>query len=333
MDEPISIALSGCGGFSKQRAQGAIEATGLFRVVACYDVVGSAAAEAAEHFGARPYASYEDAVAADGVEAVAVMGPNDVHRDQAVAALDAGKHVFVEKPIANTASDGIAMVRAADRAGRVLMVGHHTRRLVPFRLLQQAVASGQLGRPLSGEAQFSHAGGKHLAPEAWRSDPARCPGLPLNVIGVHLVDVLNMLFGRPRRVAALHRRALVPRNDDCTATLVAYDPPVLATVVSHYATPTVHWLRVVGTEGVAEVHDGGTVFVMRNEAGQTRREEHPERLSMAEEFREFARAIRHGEPVETDGRGGVLAAAVTEASVISAREGRFVDVDELLGDF
>jgi len=330
MADKVQIALLGCGGFSGSHAQPAMAECGLIQVVACYDPGREAARQASEQWGARVCDSAEEAVRADGVEAVAVMGPNDVHREQAEAAFAAGRHVFVEKPIANTAADGMAMVRAADRAGRILMVGHHTRRLAPFRRVAEALASGKLGRPVCAEAHFSHAGGKHLAADAWRADPAQCPGLPLNVIGVHLVDVLNMLFGPPRRVAAIHRRAIVPTNDDCTATLVAYDPPVAATVMSHYCTPHVHELRVLGTEGVAEVHRGGTVYEFRSESGDVQREEHAEKLSLGEEFAVFARAVRGGAPVETDGRAGVYAAAVTEASILSAREGRFVDIEEIV---
>lgn len=333
-DARVRLALLGCGGFSAGNIQPVLEATGLFDIVACYDPATEAAEAAARRFGGRPCRSFLEAVSAEGVEAVAVLGPNDVHREQTVAALGAGRHVFVEKPMANTVADGMAMVRAAEAAGRTLMVGHVTRRIVPFRLARDAVRSGRLGRVLSAEAHFSHGGGKTLPPDAWRADPARCPGLPLNVIGCHLTDVLNMLLGRPRVVAALHRRALVPTNDDVTATLIGYDAPVVATLVSHYAAPVVHELRVVGTEGVVEVHEHGLAFTYRGATGGvTERQEFRDRRTLAEEWEEFARAVRHGGEVETDGRGGVYAVAVTEASVLSAREGRLVHLGELLGDF
>jgi len=328
----VGLALVGCGGFSRDRAQAALERTGMYRVVTCHDVDAIAAREAAERFGARRCEEFAEAIEADDVEAVAVMTPNPLHREQVEASLAAGKHVFVEKPMANSTADALAMGRAAERAGRVLMVGHHTRRLRPFRLLREAVTEGRLGRPVSAEAHFSHGGGKHLGAGAWRADPKRCPGLPLNVIGVHLVDVLTMLFGAPRTVAGVHARAVVETNEDCTATLLAYDPPVTATVMSHYCTPVVHTVRVVGTGGVAEVLDRGTVFVFRDEGGEVRREEHPDRRSLEEEFRVFARAVRDGEPVETDARAGTIAVAVVEAATVSARERRFVELDELLGE-
>lgn len=330
MPDRIRLALVGCGGFSHERAQKAIADSDLLQVVACYDPDASAARQAAERFGARSCSSYEEAIAADGIEAAVLLTPNHVHRDQAVAAFQKGLHVFVEKPMANTVAEGLDMIRAADQAGCVLMVGHQTRRLPAFRRLRQMLGEGRLGTPVSAEAQFSHDGGKHLPPGAWRGDPRRCPGLPLNVIGVHLVDVLNMLFGRPRSVAALHSRALVPGNVDCTATLVGYDPPLSATVVSNYCTPTVHSVRVVGTEAVVEIRQGAGVLAIREGQSKTEHEETFGPVGLAGEYDVFARGIRNGEPVETDGRSSLLAVAVTEASVISAREHRFVRIDDLL---
>lgn len=333
-DAPVRLALLGCGGFSAKSMQPGIEATGLFQVVTCYDPVTDAAEATAKRFGARACPSFLEAVTAEGVEAVAVMGPNDVHREQVLAALAAGRHVFVEKPMANTVADGLAMVRAAEAAGRVFMVGHLTRRYPPFRKVRDLIRAGRLGRVLSAEAQFSSYSGLGLTPQAWRANPVRCPGLPLNVIGCHLTDVLNMLFGRPRIVAAMHRRALLPTNDDVTATLIGYDSPVVATLLSHYSSPVVHELRVIGTEGIATVLNHGLTLTFRQRLDKDEeRQDFPERRALAEEWEEFAGAVRHGGPVETDGRGGVYAVAVTEASVISARENRFVPLGELLGDF
>jgi len=329
--DKVKAALIGCGGFSKERPQAALMNTGLYDIVSCYDVARPAAEEAALKLGARPCASLEEALAVDGVEAAILITPNPLHRAQTEAALAAGKHVFVEKPMANTVADGLAMVRAADKARRILMVGHMTRRYRAFRLLHEFLKAGRLGRPLVAEAHFSHLGGRQLSPPAWRADPAQCPGLPLNVIGCHLVDVLNMFFGRPHMAAAFHRRAVVPTNNDCTTTILAYDEPLAATVVSLYVTPQVHEVRVVGTDLVAEVHAGGGRVVLRdtNKTVEEHEFQGPS-TALLEEYAEFARAVRHGTPVETDGRCGLLTVAVIEASVISAREQRFVSIDDLL---
>ena len=328
--EKVRAALVGCGGYSEGWGQPALERTGLYEVVACYDPSREAAERAAGRFGARVCGSLEEALGTAGVEAALLMTPNPVHREQAEAAFGAGKHVFVEKPMANTTAECRAMIGAAEGAGRVLMVGHMTRRYPAFRLLAEALKSGRMGRPVGGEAHFSHEGGKQLPREAWRADPAKCPGLPLNVIGCHLVDVLNMLLGRPHKAAAFHRRATVPTNDDCTVTILAYDDPVTATVVSYYSVPQVHVVRLACTDLVGEVTGGGGRFVLRTTKKVVEEKEFTRPHGAAEEeFREFARAVRLGAAVETDGQCGLATVAVTEASVISAREGRFVDVDEL----
>jgi predicted dehydrogenase len=333
MDEKVRAALIGCGGFSQTHTQAAIERTGRFQIVSCHDPDREAAEASARRWGARACASFEDALAADGVEAALLLTPNHLHRPQAEAALAAGKHVFVEKPMANTVADAMAMVRAAEAAGKILAVGHQTRRGRAFRLAAEAVRSGRLGRIVGAEAHFSHGGGKTLRPGAWRGDPARCPGLPLNVIGVHLADILNLLLGRPREVFAMHRRALVPANNDCTTTLIAYEDPVVATLVSHYCTPQVHWLRVSGTDAVLEVLEGGTHFVLFRDKFEIQREMITHGANLEEEFDELARAIREGGPVETDGRAALWVVAIVEASVRSAREGRIVRIDELVRDF
>ena len=330
--EKVKVALVGCGGFSLRAQEGIVQSE-MLQIVACYDPNRAAATEAAARHGATCCDSFEQALGAPGIEAVVLITPNHLHRDHAVAALAAGKHVYVEKPMANTMAECRAMIRAAEQARRLLMVGHLTRRRKSFRLLQEAVRTGRLGRPLGAEAQFSHGAGLALNPAAWRADPARCPGLPLNVIGCHLADVLNMLFGRPRTVAAFHRRAVVPTNDDCTSTLIAYDQPVTASLISHYSSGSqVHEVRVVGTAGVAEVHGNGQEFVLRLGKEVVDRQQIGEEHALAEEFAVFGRAIRHGEPLETDGLAGALVVAITEASVISAREQRFVETSELLGN-
>ena len=121
MKDKIKIAMVGCGGFAKSQSQKAIEQCGQYQVVACYDVNVAEAETAARRFGARVCDSLEQVL-------------NDVHRSQTEASLSAGKHVFVEKPIANAVADGIAMTHAARAARRVLMVGHNTRRKKAPRL-------------------------------------------------------------------------------------------------------------------------------------------------------------------------------------------------------
>lgn len=105
-----------------------------------HEVVGPAAAEVVHH------ARWEDLVARDDLDAVSIVAPSSLHGDVAVAALDAGLHALVEKPLATTVPDAMAIAQAAARAGKILTVGHVERFNPAARKLRQLLADGALGR-------------------------------------------------------------------------------------------------------------------------------------------------------------------------------------------
>ncbi len=332
MSRKANIALIGCGGWSRNVNQKAIARCDNLRVVACYDTDAHQARQAAERFDARTCRDYEQVLDCDDVQAVVLMTPNSLHREQAQAAFAAGKHVFVEKPIANTTSDGLAIVAAARRAGRILMVGHNTRRREGLRIAQAWVAEGRIGQVIGCHGLFSGDTGLSMGEQVWRADPEQCPGLPLMQLGIHVIDVMNMLLGTPRQVAAFHRRAVLERNNDCTVTIIAYDAPLTATLASHYVVqPAVNNLTIMGTQGVIEATRHHRHVVLRDPEDnviETRRIAGEN--SYLDEFCALGEALLNGQPVETDGMVGVYALAVVEASVLSAREGRMVNIEELV---
>ena len=152
-------------------------------------------------------------------------------------------------------------------------------------------------------------------------------------LGIHGIDVANMFFGVPRSVAAFHRKALLPRNADCTVSIIAYNEPVTVTLTSHYTVPLTIWIRILGTEGTVEMRDYYRKMVIIRRGEDIEEVDYPEDLSTLDELYAFARAVRGEEEVETGGREGVYALAVVEASVLSAKEKRFVDISEIIGDF
>ncbi len=339
MTGKVRVALCGCRGWSKRMTQPALEKlSDVFDVVACTSRPANPdpAREAAERFGATFCPSLDDVLTLDEVEAVIMVTPNTVHREQTEATLAAGKHVFVEKPIANTVADGVAMVRAAEKArresGALLMVGHNTRQRRAAKQALEYAREGRIGRVIGAEMQYCHDGAKRLPADAWRQDPAQAPGLPLVQLGIHAIDVANMFFGVPRQVASFHRRAVLERNQDCTASIIAYDEPITVTLSSNYTVPLTIWFRILGTEGVIEARNFYRNFVCRRRGEDLEEIDFPEDFSTETELRHFAECCRGEREVETDGRAGVYALAVVEASIISAREKRFVDIEEIAGN-
>ena len=167
----------------------------------------------AESLGAELTDDLDAAIRDPEVDAVDVCLPTPLHREAAEAAFAAGKHVLLEKPIALTLEDADAIVAAAERSGRLFMVGLVLRFWPEYVELQRRLAGGELGRPLSVSTP-------RLSPPAdwndWMGDPAQSGGVPVDLL-IHDFDQMNWLLGTPRRVFA---RAPHP---DHVHALVEYD--------------------------------------------------------------------------------------------------------------
>jgi predicted dehydrogenase len=193
------------------------------------------------------------------VDAVDICLPTPLHREWAEASFAAGKHVLLEKPIALTLEDADAIVAAAERSGRVFMVGLVLRFWPEYVELQRRLANGDLGRPLTVSTL-------RLSPPAdwndWMGDPAKSGGVPVDLL-IHDFDQMNWLLGTPRRVFA---RA--PRPDHVFA-VVEYDGAegmAEGSMAMPKAYPFSSNVRVLAERGVAEyafsaapAADGGNI--------------------------------------------------------------------------
>lgn len=138
-------------------------------------------------------------VARDDVDLVDVCTPGDTHAEIAVTALEAGKHVLCEKPLANTVAEAEAMVRAADAArssGALAMVGFTYRRVPAIQLAQRLVAEGRIGTVRHVRAQYLQDWiADPQAPLSWRLDKQKAGSGALGDIGAHVVDLAQFITG------------------------------------------------------------------------------------------------------------------------------------------
>ena len=165
------------------------------------------------------------AVNADDVDAVVIATPNALHHPQAIAALAAGKHVLVDKPMATTAADGAAMIDAARAAGRTLLVGHMWRYRDEVIAARDRIAGGAVGRPVRTRGYGIHAG---WGPGGWFTDAALAGGGALIDMGIHAIDTVRFLLGDPppRRVVASLDTAYGDHDvDDDGVVLVEWSMP------------------------------------------------------------------------------------------------------------
>jgi predicted dehydrogenase len=168
------------------------------RVKTVYSRTQERAERLAATLGAQPTTDLAAAIEDPEVDAVDVCLPTFKHRETAEAAFAAGKHVFLEKPIALTPEDADAIIAAADAADRILMVGLVLRFWPEYVELQRRIAAGELGRPLAVSAY-------RLSPPVdwndWMIDPKQSGGLSVDLL-IHDFDQMNWLLGEPRSVYA-----------------------------------------------------------------------------------------------------------------------------------
>jgi predicted dehydrogenase len=194
--------LLGCGWVADMHARAA--AAGGDQVVGVANHrLESAQRFASEHGIQRVTTDWRALVSAPDVDVVVVCTPNALHAPQSIAALEAGKHVLCEKPMATSTADGEAMLAAAARHDRLLLVLHPWRHHGAVIAVRDAIAAGELGRVVRTHGYGVHA---DWGPGGWFTDPALAGGGALVDMGIHAIDTARFLLGEP---AALSVRASI----------------------------------------------------------------------------------------------------------------------------
>ncbi|GEL98675.1 oxidoreductase [Cellulomonas terrae] len=135
-------------------------------------------------------------VSRDDIDLVDICTPGDTHAEIAIAALEAGKHVLCEKPLANSVEEAEAMVRAAEASSGLAMVGFTYRRVPAIQLARQLVADGRIGTVRHVRAQYLQDWiADPQAPLSWRLDKQKAGSGALGDIGAHIVDLAQFVTG------------------------------------------------------------------------------------------------------------------------------------------
>ncbi len=336
MREPVKAALLGVGGYGQKLLEASREVDG-FEIIKAYYYRPERAAEVEARLGLPVETNLERLLEDPGIDALVIVTPNDQHLPQAKAGLLHGKAVFVDKPITNTVDEAKELIRVEKETGQLLMVGHNFRRLRAFRACQQAISDGQIGELVSVEGNFSRDGAYEVEPSSWRAR-GRCPTGPLIQLGIHLIDIELLYLGRPTQVFGFVEQVLPEgANVDNTAGLLHFEGPRLGYIGSNYLGPFRATLAVYGTEGNVYTDGVQTRLLKRDGREEVLYESKGDLgaemdASHVEQLAEFARLVREGGHPETDSASALQALAVVNAVEISAREGRPVNLDELLGD-
>lgn len=247
----MNWAFAGASTIAGQYVANAIRAAGPGDL--CWVVSGSAdraAAFARTHAVARSGTDLAKALADPAVDAVYISSTNEKHYAQAMTAIEAGKHVLCEKPLATSIADACAMVRAAEVAGVVFATNHHLRSAGSLRAIRDLIASGTLGTILS--LRMFHAVELPLHLRGWRLDSPSAGGGVIADLTVHNADCVRFLLGEDPVSVVAHMAATGLGQGVEDSAMSVWAMPSGAMVFSHesFTHPfAASGLEVHGTHG------------------------------------------------------------------------------------
>jgi predicted dehydrogenase len=338
---PIGVASIGLGRWGNSIAS-VIERMPEFALRACFTRDAQRRAAFAQRFGCAACERYEDVLARADVEAVVITAPNNKHADLAIAAAEAGKHVFVDKPIATTIADARAITGACKSAGVKLAIGASSRFLRGHRLCKKLLDEGVLGTVAMVEANYSNDRGLHYTPENWQWYKEGSPGGPLMQVAIHQIDNLYYMFGPVKRVSAEFRKILTKSEiPDVCVMWLEFETGLLGTLGTSFVSPgsgAKHHAFFINAYGDAAnfYHDRWTgTHIFRRGVEVRERIEYEEFIGfdyLREELKDFAFALAHGRAPEVSGEDGTHVLAIVLAAMRSSELQRPVELQEILSE-
>ncbi|MGZ5046973.1 MAG: Gfo/Idh/MocA family protein [Usitatibacter sp.] len=331
MSEPLRVACIGMGWWSDVLAD-AMQRSGKFRIDACFTRSEDKRAKFAAKYGCRAAPAYEEILDDPTIEAIINTTPNAAHLETTREAAAAGKHVFLDKPIANTIADARALTQACRRANVVLALGYQRRRESHFRWIRAEIDAGRFGRLVNAEANISRDRLGKIDLTSWRYTAAGMPGGVMLQIGIHYTDVLEYLLGPVTAVSGRSVRLVLPGdNPDVASLVLEHENGALSTLNASYASASEYYLmNIYGKEASAyyDMHQG--LRHLKRGVDVPKSVACAKNDPIADELEEFARAARGECEPEMDGERSTASLAVILAGIRSAKEGRRVEVAEIL---
>ncbi|MDD2439972.1 MAG: UDP-N-acetylglucosamine 3-dehydrogenase [Methanosarcinaceae archaeon] len=309
----IRVGVIGTGAMGKNHVRIYSEMDGV-ELAGISDVDRDRVEAMAAEYGTKPFTDYKE-MFSEGLDAVSVVVPTKLHKQVVFDAFSAGLHVLVEKPIADTLENAELMIKAAKKAGKVLMVGHIERFNPAVIKLKEIIDAGQLGKIVSIST-------RRVGPYNPR---IRDVGVILD-IGVHDIDIISYLYGRKINSVYAIAGADIHSFEDHASILLRLDHEFAGVVETNWLTPhKVRKLSAIGVKGVAyldyidqtvEVHDSSWIRKAKVEKSEP----------LMNELKHFISCVAEGKAPLTTGEDGKHALEVAQGAIKSYKEEKLIEI-------
>jgi predicted dehydrogenase len=281
----------------------------------------------AERFGLTLTDSYAAVLADPAIDAVVLATPHSWHADEIVAAAQAGKHVFVEKPFTLTRADAERAIEACRTAGVTLHVGFNRRYAPAYGEMVRRITAGAIGAPRHVEGNFSGPPSYQTEPGNWRANQVESPGGGMTARGVHVLDSMVNLCGPVASVFAFSERLQHAIDvDDTTVCALRFAGGATGALTTLHAASAFYRIHVFGSLGALEMR-GETELNVFDLNGLTETLSFEAIDKERAELEDFADAAAGGIKFVIAPETLVNVVAATEAITASARSGKIMIVD------
>lgn len=329
----LRIALTGTGYIARIHARAAQKLPDVELVAVVNHRRESMVTFAADFGIPRQYLDVADLLADGGVDALVVCTPNYLHAPQSIAALAAGVHVMVEKPMAMNAAEAEAMVAASQKSGALLMVAHCWRFDPEVQWLRQQVEEGRLGQIVRTKGYGVHV---HWGPGGWFTQKQFAGGGAMADMGIHALDTARYLLGDPQPVSVYARIGTYYGDfdvDDTGVAMVTWDNGAVSVIESGWWQPYADGpeaaTQLYGTAGFGQVFPTRLIL----SGGKTvdpgfpfPRAEHCPQSMYDAQMAYFVDCIRQGRTPVPGGVEGLVNMKVVGAAYRSSQTGQVVAV-------
>ena len=342
----IKIGILGCGKIAQVRHIPEYAANPDCQLVGFYNPTKSRAEDMAAKYGGLAYDTAEELLANPEIDAVSICAANYAHAELSIQALNAGKHVLCEKPMAVTIEDCEAMLAAAEKAGKRLMIGQNRRLAKAHLCAKELLEQGEIGKVVSFRSSFGHGGPEtwSISPgkDTWFFDKKRAAMGAMADLGIHKTDLLRFLLGQDvvrttARLCTLDKRG---PNDE----LIGVDDNAFCIYEMSggaFGTMTASWTYygaednstvLYGTEGIMRIYDDPAHSIVVIKADGSRKFYDVEQIQTNDNqtasgvIDEFVAAVSEERPSILDAADVINSMKAVFASIRSAEEGRTVEV-------
>lgn len=324
----INLGIIGLGGIARFLHCPQALQSGCFRLAAAADLFpdnGAAKAAGIETY----YDDYRKLLADPSIDAVIITSPHDLHTQHCCAAFQAGKHVFVEKPIARNLAEASAILDAADKADTTLMIGFNERFAPIHAHIKSLIGDGILGSLLT--ARIDHYQNFNPAPDSWWRSKERVGGGCVIGSGIHRLDLLRWYLGEPTEVyaRATHMKERL-EAEACVHAVITFESGAIANFSCNWAAysfPHYEALSIAGKDGLLTT-DSSTLQLSLAAAdnGALKPTIPPACENM---YAHFARCIQTGQAPLTNGVEGYKSLRLVRAIYASIETGRPVQPKDI----